>query len=120
MRRLIGFTADGGLIVMYASTNVLTALEPFSPCPLVSTVIGLAVPRSDSVLVAWPVTLPGADDVNVIVQTPFAFVPLVHVLLETSKLAPLALESATVTGSFAAGTQPVALPRSFSTSTVKV
>src|SRR3954451_5124282 len=49
---LIGLTADSGLIVMYASTNVLTTSLPFSPCPSVWTVTGAAVPRSDSVLEA--------------------------------------------------------------------
>jgi hypothetical protein len=57
-----------GPIVIFAFTNVLTASPEFGETPSVATVIGVAVPRSDNVEVACPVTVPVEFDVNVIVH----------------------------------------------------
>ena len=58
-----------GVIWILASTNVFTASAEFGATPSVWTVNG-AEPATESVEVAWPVTLPVAFDVNVIVHCP--------------------------------------------------
>src|SRR3954471_258196 len=102
-----------------ASTTVFTASDPFGACPSVCTVTG-AMPRSDTVLDAWPVTIPVVDDANVTEQCPVASVPLVQVYIDTFAAAPLAFASVTVTGAPAAAIQPLPSPRFFSTKTLNV
>ena len=57
---------------MFASTNVFTASAEFGATPSVETVID--APLIVSVADAWPVTVPGVKDTNVIVHWPFSSV----------------------------------------------
>jgi len=98
---------------MFASTNVLTASEPFAPVPSVAAVIG-AEPLIDSVAEACAVTLPGVADENVIVHWPLGsvFAPaFVQDPLAVEWTAPLESVSVKLTCSPAAGTNvPVPCP----------
>ena len=55
------FVAVGGVIWMFASTNVLTASAEFGATPSVATVNGVGR-RPMSVEDAWPVTLPAVGE----------------------------------------------------------
>src|SRR5260221_7150730 len=93
---------------LFPSTTLFRS--PFWPVPSVPTVIGDGVPRSESVLDACPVTVPGSGDVKVIVHLPVASVPPVQVLVETAEYAPNPFFSHTVIGSPPPATQPTPLP----------
>ena len=114
-----GLVASGGVIWMFASTNVFTASPEFGATPSVATVIG--DPLTESVEVACPVTLPAVGELKVIVHCPAAsvFAPaFVHVPVGAVCAAPLESVNVTSTCSPAAGTKPA--PMSFCRVTVKV
>jgi hypothetical protein len=120
---LIGFAAVGGLISIYASTNVFTASPEFGDTPSVATV-NAAEPATDNVDDACPVTLPAEFDVNTIVHSPDAFVfapALSHELAAafSTEAAPLESANEKSTCSPAAATN-VPVPVSFSNVTVNV
>ena len=119
------FVAVGGVIWMFASTNVLTASPEFRPVPSVCDRDDRAgaVDRA-SVADAWPVTLPAVGEVKMIVHWPVAsvFAPASSQVLAaafTTELAPFESVSVKSTCSPAAGTN-VPVPVSFGSVTVKV
>jgi hypothetical protein len=117
----IGLVAVGGLIWMFASTNVFTASTEFPFVPSVATVTWTP-PANVNVAVACPVTFPAVGEVKVIVHWPFAsvFAPaFVHVPVGVECAAPFESVSVTATCSPAAGTN-VPVPVSFSNVTVNV
>ena len=69
----VGLVASGGLMVMYESTNVLTASTELPERPSVCTVTG-ADPFTASVAEACAVTVPGVGEVKTTVHWPLAFV----------------------------------------------
>ena len=113
---LTSFTADGGEMLMFASTNRLTALPEFPDDPFVSRWSEtLSTVRSAA---ACPVTVPALADVNVTVKWPLASVVPVSDAGVALSLAPLASVRVTVTEAPEAATKP--LPSFFVTVTVNV
>jgi len=91
-----GFVAAGGLIVIYASTNVFTAFPEFGATPSVATVNG-AEPETEPVQDACPATVPAACELKVTDTCPAAFVFKLNGPAGTG-LAPFAAINVTVTG----------------------
>src|SRR5689334_8017937 len=63
------FTADGGEMLMFASTNRFTTVPEFPDWPFVERLSG--TPSTVRLAVALPVTVPFVFEVNVIVHCPF-------------------------------------------------
>jgi len=115
-----GLIAANGEIWMFASTNVFTASVEFGATPSVETV--MLAPLIVSVAEACPVTLPAAEETNVMVHCPFASVfgpAVVHEPVGAEWLAPFESVNVTDTCSPCAGTNEPA-PESFDNVTVNV
>ena len=106
----------GGVIWMFASTNVFSAGPLFGATPFVVSVT--EPPATVTVAVAVPVTRPGVAEVNTIVHWPFASVfgpALSHVLAAAFSAAFAPFELVSVKSTCAPGIPTKPAPLSCST-----